>query len=374
MLPLTIGTATAKPGEITYGWFDAVSHPTGEMDRFPVIIAQGVQADGPVMWITSGIHGDEHTGPVVISHLITPELVASLRGTLIAIPALNPAGLRVKQRSPYYLPDSDPNRLFPKLDRKPPDKADPDEGPPSDLELAYQRLYDAILASQPVCLIDLHNAWYGSIPFVFRDVVFYHKARSKGITRPQAQALLARMNEMLDAFGFTIINEFAAESYLTKNLHRSVSGAVLNAGGIPAVTVELGSHLHIDSGIVEACCAGLRNVMRWAGLLSGEHEPVEGIPVIQPGYPVRRHVHPYAPQAGFVHFLARAGEMVQKGQPLARLTDVFGRPVGNDNGLLRSEYDGFVIGWYHGIVRYQGEAVMCLAIRDESDLLVPYKD
>src|SRR5688572_1739163 len=114
MPALTIGTAAARPGEITYGTFQAVSLPTGGQDDFPVIIAQGKQ-DGPVMWVTSGIHGGEHTGIITIHQLITADLVNDLRGTVIAVPVLSPGGLRTKQRMPYYL-QADPNRLWPKPD------------------------------------------------------------------------------------------------------------------------------------------------------------------------------------------------------------------------------------------------------------------
>lgn len=370
MPTFTIGTTTTSPGEITYGWFDAVPLPTGETDRFPVIIAQGREADGPVFWITTGIHGGEHTGPIAIHRLITPELVGRLRGTVIAIPALNPAGLRTKQRSPYYFED-DPNRLFP----KPNAEASPKENRPrSALEIAYERLYDAIVETQPAGLIDLHNAWYGSIPFIFRDPVLYHRKGRKEPDRRQAQALQVHTGKMIDAVGFTVINEIVADSYISKNLHRSVSGSILNRAGIPAITMELGSPMHVDEGAVDACTAGLRNALRWAGMLDGEYEPISGIPVIRPGYPVRRQVSPHAPQAGIVHHLARPGQSIRKGQPLVRITDIFGRPLGKDDGLLRSEYDGFVIGWFHGIVRYQGEPILGLAIRDDSELIVAYPD
>src|SRR5512137_2807287 len=127
-MTLTLGTAQAERGKITYGEFDLVRHPVGGMDKLPVIIAQGDSA-GPVFWITAGIHGIEHAGIQVIHKLITPELVKNLRGAIIAIPALNPAGLRTLQREAYYH-DGDPNRLFPDGREF---KADPDKNPPSSL-------------------------------------------------------------------------------------------------------------------------------------------------------------------------------------------------------------------------------------------------
>jgi hypothetical protein len=371
MAGLRIGTAVAKPGEIVAGWLDAVDLPTGGADRFPVIVAQGKDTAGPVFWVTATIHGGEHTGLIVAQRLVTEELVDGLRGTLVVVPTLNPAGLRTKERSPYYH-TGDPNRLFPDPGNQHAAGEDAQAVPPA-LEEAYRRVYASIADSGASYLLDLHTAQIGSLPMVFRDPVFYHRGRGKGLSRAAAQALQKRVGEMLGAIGFTVIHEFAAASYIDRSLHRSVSGSVLNGLGIPAATVELGSWLHIDQGVVEACLAGLRNALRWAGMLGGEMEPITGIPVIRPGYPVRRHVHPHVPAACIVHHLVRPGEPVQKGQPLARLTDIHGRPLNrHGDSLLRSGFDGFVLGWQHGAVRFKGEPVMVLAIPDDSEMVVPF--
>lgn len=367
---LTIGTAAAKPGRITTGWLDHIPLPSGDADRFPVMIAQG-KSDGPVFWVTTGIHGTEHTGPIVVHELMTAELVRSLRGTVIAIPTLNPSGLRTKQRGPYY-GNGDPNRLFPKpgqVLKKP----GTDERPLSDLELAYARLYDVIVETHPVGLLDLHNASIGSIPFSLRDPVFFYTNRGKSPSQQRATALQARLGELARAIGLTAINEYAADSYAAQNLDRSVSGSILNGAGIPALTIELGSWMHVDPGIVQACLAGLRNALRWAGLLDGSPEPIEGVPVVKPSFAVRRADSVYAPETGIVHHLVRPGEMFSKGQPLARMTDVFGGPIAPDDGLVRATADGFVYGWSHGVVRYRGETIMTLAIRDTEEMLVPYR-
>ncbi len=115
MAPLVeIGTARAQPGKIVYGALEAVELPSGGADQFPVIIAQGAEP-GPVLWLTAAIHGAEYTGIAVIHRLLTPELVAQMRGTIVAIPTLNPAGLRTAQRSPYYLNGQDPIGCFRRL-------------------------------------------------------------------------------------------------------------------------------------------------------------------------------------------------------------------------------------------------------------------
>jgi predicted deacylase len=107
----TVGTATASPGEIVYGELPVLDHPTGGQESLPVIIAQGREA-GPTLWLTANIHGAELTGLPVIHYLVSGDLAGRLRGTLVAIPSLNPAGLRTAQRLPYYSA-TDPNRLWP---------------------------------------------------------------------------------------------------------------------------------------------------------------------------------------------------------------------------------------------------------------------
>lgn len=363
---ITIGSATAAPGEIVTGWLDAVGLPTGAADRFPVILAQGREA-GPVFWVTAGIHGGEHAGVVAAHQLVTPALVDDLRGTLVVIPALNPSGLRTRERSPYYY-HNDPNRLFP----DPEGEENGDDTSSGGLEAAYARLYRLIEETKPAALLDLHTAQISSLPMVFRDPVLYHRRRGRGRTRAEAEALQARVGTLLGAFGFMVINEFAAESYLSKNLHRSVSGAVLNGLGIPAATVELGSWMHLDVGVVEACVTGLRNALRWAGMLGGAMEAAEGIAYVHSDGPVRRHMAPRAPEAGLAVPLVRPGERISRGQPLAKLVDIFGQPVGAGDGLLLSEHDGFVLAWQHGVIRYEGEPVMMLAIPDDSEMVVAY--
>jgi hypothetical protein len=66
------------------------------------------------------------------------------------------------------------------------------------------------------------------------------------------------------------------------------------------------------------------------------------------------------------------GDVVKKGDPVAEMRDVWGRPL--DDGLLRAEYDGFVMGRSHGIYYYPGEAVLGMAIRDEAPLVAPYPE
>jgi predicted deacylase len=361
-----IGTARSAPGSLQYGRFAAFRHPTGQEEFLPVIIAQGVD-DGPCLWLVAGIHGPEHTGPLVLHQLLDQELVSRMRGTIVAIPALNPVGMRMIQRLPH--PDSkDPNRLWP--DGKPEKPHDPDKEPPTPLEITYQALFDLILDSADF-LIDYHNAWIGSISFAFQDRVLF-KPDEDGSAKLAAEELLERQTDMLRAYGHTIVGEMPTGKLIREKLHRSTSAALMYLGGKPAFTVELGGGQMPDPAIVNASVAGTRNVMRWAGMLDGDVEPIEGITVIDPGYPVRRLSTPRVNQPGVVMHLVQSGDMVEKGQPVALLRDIWGRPIGE--GIIRSEYDGFVLGRSHGILFYPGEAVLTLAVPQDGDMVEPYPE
>ncbi len=361
-MPLILGTATVKRGEIVYGEYDLVQHPVGGRDVLPVILAQG-KSDGPVFWLTAGIHGIEHAGIQVIHKLITPALVDELHGTLVAIPALNPAGLRTLERQAYYH-DGDPNRLFP--DGRPP-KADPDEEPPSALEQAYERLFNEIKASASF-YFDLHCMTIRSLSFVFRDRVLYRKGDAAA--RQRAEATSAKMEAMARAYGHTLIGDFAVNKYIDEKLHRSTSASIAMLTGIPALTAELGSAYAPLPEIVNASVAGLRNVLRWAGMLPGEAEPITGILVVDPGYPTRRRSAARVTQACIVHHLKEPGDLVQVGEPLVEMRDAWGRLL----GVLTSEYEGFVITLSRSVLHYPGEATMLLAIRDDEPLVGEYPE
>lgn len=364
---ITLGTVTSKPGTIQYGRWEALQHPTGHTEFLPVIIAQG-KREGPCLWLTAGIHGPEHSGPLVIHQLVTQELVDRMEGTLIAIPALNPAGLRTMKREPYHA-STDPNRLWP--EDKPEAPQDPDKPPPSSLERAYRRLFDQIIATADF-LIDYHNSWTGSLSFVFRDRILYRADADADRNKAKAEILAAKQDEMINAYGHTIVNEFPPEKYIDEKLHRSTSGAALLVGGIPGFTAELGTGHMPDPAIVAASAAGTRNVMRWAGMIPGDMEPVQGIKVVHPGFPARRRGTPRVDQACVLTHLVAPGDLIETGDPVAEMRDVWGRPVGDH--LLRSEHDGFVIGRSHGVFFYPGDAVLGMAIRDDAVLVAPYPD
>lgn len=349
---MEIGTAEAEPGDLATGYLDVTDLPTGARERLPVLIAQGQQS-GPTVWVTAGIHGNEATGVAVAQDVMADSLAKRLRGTVVCLPILNPAGLRQNRRTSYYH-GHDPNRYFPDPDAE-------STRPPKVQELIDERIYETF-ADSADALIDLHTAWPGSIPFVIRDRVLYGSERDES----EARDLAAELNRLVEAFGLPVVNEYGAEEYTEQNLQRSTAGAALNNAGIPAFTVELGGHGVVEEDAREAGVVGVYNVLRELDMLDGEPEPNDSAPAAPVDFPVKRAVAPHTETAGIVRHFVEAGDAIEAGDPIAEITT----PHGESKATLRSDHDGYVLGRSGGLAAYENDAVCSLAIRDEEGLVV----
>ena len=355
---LQIGTAASTPGEYAYGVIPVLELPTGGQETIPVVIAQGREA-GPLLWVTANIHGGELTGIASIHRLLLEDLPAKLRGTAVFLPTINPAGLRVMQRYPYY-EARDPNRVWPA-----PGAENGGSRNPGIYEQIASIVYELLVRTQPDALLDLHNASIDSIPFTIRDRVLYQNEDQK----PQAEALARKLDDLARAYGLSIVNESAAAKYVELQLHRSVAGSAVNTAGIPALTLELGMGMAIDPRAVAAGMTGIRNVMCSLGMLDGDPAAITQVPVIDLGFPVRRDDSARAPVSGIVEMLLSPGQRFNQGDLLGRMVDVYGRP--REGGEIRAAADGWLVGWSNGIAKYKGQTVASLAVRDEDPLIGP---
>ncbi len=355
---LSVGTCSAVPGAITYGALEGVPLPTGGADMLAVIIAQG-RTSGPVFWLTANIHGDEVAGIAVLHRLLNSDIVDHLRGTLVIIPSLNPAGLRTHRRHPYY-DDRDPNRTFPGV-RKDDDRL----REPTVFERLSARLFESMKETADY-YIDLHCASILSIPFSIRDRVLYHDESE----RAAAEALSARLDAMVKAFGFGAVAEYTAAQYIAKELHRSTTGAALQELRLPAFAVELGSHTVSDESNVAAAVIGLRNVMRWAEMLDSPNEAMPPLPMPPDARTRRRDDGPYSSLAGVLDYRAAPGDYVLSGGVVAELRDIWGRPVGE--GTIRTTEDSWIIGLEDGVLAYPGAAIAHIGLVDEAPLVEPW--
>ena len=359
---ITVGDVTSKRGQYVYGTLATVPLPSGGVDSWPVIIAQG--DEGPVLWLTATIHGDEVAGLATIQEMLTPDLPRRLRGAIVVLPTLNPAGLRTSDRRAYY-DDRDPNRLFPQ--RKDTVERDDDDAHPSPLASVAQDIAAAMRATADY-LIDLHCAWKMSIPFSIRDRVLYRDERD----RPRAERLQRTLDAMVRAFGLAVVNEYPARKYVKQELHRSVAGFALNELQIPAFTAELGATGVVDPTAMRAGCQGIENALMWAGMLPGAPQTISTVPVPDLGYSVCRDEHPRAPTSGLVTYRVRPGQVVHEGDIIAMLRDIYARPIGE--GIIRTERAGWVIGLCTSMAVYRNAYLTELAVHDHEPLVARFPD
>ena len=356
-----VGSAVSRPGDYSYGSMRVLDLPTGGHEEIPVVIAQGLD-EGPTVWVTANIHGGELIGIASIHAVLTEDLPRRLRGTLIVLPTINPAGLQVMQRYPYY-EAKDPNRVWPGFK-----KADSTGIPPAVYQQVAQQIFDAVVATEPDCLLDLHNASIDSIPFTIRDRVLHSPdADENGLAA--ARELADRLDWLARTFGLSLVNESPSAKYVDLALHRSVAGSMVNTSGIPSLTLELGMGMAIDPAAVSAGANGILNVLRGYGMLDGEPEPISDVPVIDLGFAVRRDDSARAPVSGILQAVVRPGQPFGEGDLLARMVDIYGRPI--DSGEIHAKADGWLIGWSNGIAKYRGQSVASLAIRDDEPLIGP---
>jgi hypothetical protein len=359
---MQLGTARADPGTIAYGWFHVTGLPTGGDERLPVVLAEG-EDDGPTLWITAGIHGNEATGVAVAQDVMDERLPERLAGTVVCLPSLNPAGLRRNVRTSYYS-DDDPNRYFPDPERD-------SSRPPGVQERIDRRLFEAFEDSADA-LVDLHTAQTGSVPFAIRDRVLFGEVRD----RDEAEALADDLDALVDAFGLPVLTEYPAEEYLEQSLQRSTAGAALNAASVPAFTAELGGHRRVEEDARAAGVAGLYAVMVELEMLDAADvpddvgDPGDGVPSAPVDYPVRRARHPHADTGGLVRHCVDAGDVVDENAVVAEIVTPHGEVVDE----VVSEHDGYVIARREGLAAYEGDAVTSMAVRDEGDLVVPRED
>jgi len=352
---LTVGTCVAVPGTTSYGMFEGVPLPTGGIEQLPVVIVSGTR-EGPTLWLTANIHGDEVAGIPVLHRLMQDDLSTRLRGRLVILPSLNLAGLRTRKRHPYY-DDRDPNRTFPGWQRTVDASREA-----TVFERLTARLFEAMKGSADY-YVDLHCASILSIPFSIRDRVLYRHESE----RPAAEELSKKLDGMVAAFGFGAVAEYAAPQYVAKELHRSTTGSALQELRLPAFTVELGGHTIAAKANVSAAVIGLRNVMRWAGMLDDSPEQMPRLAMPPDGRMRRRDDGPYPSHAGILDFKAAPGDHVPAGGVVAEIRDLWGRPVGD--GVVRAAADSWIIGLEDGILAYPGAAIAHLGLVDDGPLV-----
>jgi hypothetical protein len=294
--PLEVGGRSVAPGETARFSVD-LARAIGGQGRMidTLVVATRGTRPGPTLCLTAGIHGDELNGVEIAHRIYAGTSGSALSGTLIAIPAVNMAGLRSGTR---YLPDRrDLNRGFP---------GNPKGSLASRIAHA---LYQGVLR-QCDALIDLHtgSASRTNLPQIRTD-----------LESPRALAL-AR------SFGVGVVLHGRGPR---GSLRRAVLGA-----GVPAVIYEAGGPLRFEEAEIARGVEGVRNVMADLGMITSAAQR-------NPSEVYRKTSWVRAGNAIGIFLAARQpGDYVRTGEVLGTVTD----PVTEETATIVAPREGRIIG------------------------------
>ncbi len=110
---VTVGSAVAKPGTLARGTIAAGDLAGGVKVEIPVVVINGAKP-GPVFWVNGAIHGDEPEGPIACHMAMQRIDPAKLSGAVVLVPVMNPLAFSAAERgNPMDTFTYDMNRIYP---------------------------------------------------------------------------------------------------------------------------------------------------------------------------------------------------------------------------------------------------------------------
>jgi len=199
-------------------------------------------------------------------------------------------------------------------------------------------IFSTISATNPALVIDLHNDWNDSIPYVLIDP--YPGLRQRGAWR--------ETQNHAHNTGFPVINEEETPDD-RDDLRRSLSGSLIQQG-IPAFTIELGASFVVHEKFVDFGVKSVMNILRSFGMVQGGEQFVYPVPKQFDNKTLRYTHEPRASKSGVVRFLAQPGSAVKKGDEIARIYNPFGKL----EETIVAERDAIVLGHADYSVAFPG--------------------
>lgn len=281
--------------------------------KLPLKVIRG-KKDGPVVFISAAIHGDELNGIEIIRRFRKLAVLKKLKGTLILVPMVNIYGVINHSR---YLPDRrDLNRSFPGSAK-------------GSLAGRVAKVFFDEVVKKCDLGIDLHTA---SI----------HKSNL-----PQVRTNID--NE----FTFNLAKAFEAPVVLHSQLRDGSLRAVAQEKGVPILLYEAGEALRFDEGCIRIGVKGLVNVLRENNMLpkssSKKHKKT---PIVAKSSKWIRAV-----ESGMLRTVRGLGETVSEGDIIAYIDE----PLDDSIYEIRAPFDGVIIGKSEIPLVQEGDAVFHIA-------------
>ena len=310
--PFLFGGVAVKRGTAVQVDLPVSGLPVGPELTLPCMVVRG-SVDGPRIWLSAAVHGDELNGIEIISRVLDRLKPRSLTGTVLAVPTVNVFGLLQEER---YLPDRrDLNRSFP-------------GGTGGSLA---RRLAGTLLGEV------VNGCSFG---------VDLHTGADDRENLPQIRCNLddPETRRLAEAFRAPVL------------LHAKTRDGSLRAAaadrGVRVLVYEGGQALRFDEGAIAQGVAGILAVLAELGMVRSDPDTRPPTQICHKSSWIR------APRAGFARLVVGLGARVRAGQ---RLGFVAG-PFGGRSRALKAKDAGIVIGIAHNPVVYQGDAVLHVAV------------
>ncbi len=287
---------------------------TGTQISLPIRVLHGA-ADGPTVWLSAAVHGDEIAGVEIIRRVVASIDARRLTGTLLTVPIVNVHGFLNGDR---YLPDRrDLNRSFP-------------GSPSGSLAARIANLFMTEIVARADVGIDLHT---GSD----------HRTNL-----PQIRADLddPTTRELAAAFGAPVM------------LHAKLRDGSLRAAATGDDTTVLlyegGEAWRFDEAAIRVGVRGVLGVLDALDMVRADRPTPTSIESRSSSW-VR------ARRSGIASLEVELGDRVEAGQVLATIRDSLGVRLSQ----TKAARSGIVIGHTQHPLVNQGDAIVHLAQLDE---------
>jgi predicted deacylase len=315
--PFEFAGTVVAPGRVGTAELSVPRLVTGTRVSLPVRIHHG-REDGPTVWISAALHGDEIAGVEIIRRVHQHLDPKRIRGTVISVPIVNVHGFLFGDR---YLPDRrDLNRSFPGS---------------STGSLAGQIANSFMVEIVQRCDIGID----------------LHTGSDHRTNLPQVRGNLddTPTRELAAAFGPPVM--------LHAQLRDGSLRAAATDAGATVLLFEGGEAWRFDDEVIRVGTDGTMRALAHLGMIDGEIAP-------RPTQPIecRRSSWVRARRSGIALLSVTLGMQVTKGQYLAVIHDSLGTRLSR----VSAPFDGIVIGMTQHPLVHQGDALVHLASMEDS--------
>jgi predicted deacylase len=291
---------------------------TGARISLPVRIFHG-RHDGPVVWISAAIHGDEIGGVEIVRRVNTRLQPRKLRGTVLAVPIVNVHGFLNGDR---YLPDRrDLNRFFPGSAK-------------GSLASRVAAAFMREIAARSNVGIDFHTGsdHRSNLPQLRGD---FDDPRTRALAR---------------AFGAPLM--------LHAGLRDGSLRAAATEAGVTVLLYEGGEAWRFDEEAIAVATSGTLRVLATLDMIDADE-------ITRPDEPLEARTSRWvrARRSGIALVSVNLGDHVTRGQRIAVIHDSLGRTLSRAS----APSDGLVIGLTQHPLVHQGDALVHIATIETED-------